>query len=421
MSQKGQAAWAAKLGLAALLLAAPGLAGAAPASAAQPAAGEAFQLVALGDSITAGFEPKVDYAKELPYGYADRLYEQSLLHGRASLSNYGIVGLKTEGLKAFAQAVAAGQAIAGEAIQAGLPDYRADEFGRKAAGIRAELAGADAVAVTIGGNDVSSLLNDAASMTDEALSAKVAELLAQYNANVTAALDALLTVNPSLRVFIADQYQPVPMLGGKDLYAKLNQATAAFTANLDQLAAGYKAKGSNVTAVHVADDFAGREGMLTHMVSARDFHPTQAGYGVIAAEFGRAVWGSYAELTAPEAGAPMSIYVSGKALNTPYKPVLKQSVNYVAIQDIVNAVGAKTVWDAKTSTAAIKYGSRTVGVKLGSPTVTVDGAAVPVSSPAYMQKVGAEGKTYVPLATVAQGLGFSVVYSAKLKTVFINP
>lgn len=296
MNSKRQAAWAAKLGLAALLLAAPGVAGAAAASAAPPAAAAEFQLVALGDSITAGFEPNVDYAKQQPYGYADRLYEQSLLHGRASLANYGLVGLKSEGLKAFAQAVAAGQPIAGEAIQSGLPDYRADEFGQKASEIRAELAGADAVAVTIGGNDVSSLLNDAASMTDEALEAKVAELLGQYSLNVSASIDALLSVNPSLRLYIADQYQPVPMLAGKDLYAKLNKATAAFTANLDALAAGYKAKGANVTAVHVADDFAGREGMLTHMVSARDFHPTQAGYAVIAGEFGRAVWGSYTGL-----------------------------------------------------------------------------------------------------------------------------
>ncbi|MCM3747627.1 stalk domain-containing protein [Paenibacillus pasadenensis] len=413
--------WASRLCLAlAVLLALGGGSGAAVAAAPQAAADE-FKLVTLGDSITAGFEPGVDYSKAQPYGYADRLYEQGLLHGRTSLSNYGIVGLKTSGLKVFSEAAAAGKGVTGAEIQENLPDPRADVLGASAAALRAELAEADAVVITIGGNDFSPLLTKAAELTEDQLKAEVAALLTQYNTNVTASVDALLSVNPALRIIIADQYQPVPVLGGKDLYNKLNLATAAFTANLDTLAASYAAKGSSVEAAHVAKEFVGREGMLTYMVSKRDFHPNQSGYAVIAAVFGKVLWGAYTELAAPAAGAPMNIYVGGKLLNTPYKPVLKNDVNYVAIQDIVNAVGAKTVWDSKTSTANIKYGTRTVGVRIGSPTVTVDGIAVPVSSPAYMQKIGKEGKTYVPLATVAEGLGFSVEYKGKLKSVFINP
>lgn len=413
--------WVSRLCLALAVVLAVG-SGSGAAFAAEPQNGaEEYKLVALGDSITAGFEPGVDYSKAQPYGYADRLYEQGLLHGRTSLSNYGIVGLQTTGLKTFAEAVAAGKAITGTEIQPNLPDPRADALGVSAATLRAELAEADAVVITIGGNDFSPLLTKAAELTEDQLKAEVAALLTQYNANVAAAVDALLSVNPALRIVIADQYQPVPVLGGKDLYNKLNMATAAFTANVDAFVAAYAAKGSKVEAAHVAKEFTGREGMLTYMVSKRDFHPNQSGYAVIASVFGKVLWGSYTDLAAPAAGAPMNIYVGGKLLNTPYKPVLKNSVNYVAIQDIVNAVGAKTVWDGKTSTANIKFGTRTVGVRIGAPTVTVDGAAVPVSSPAYMQKVGKEGKTYVPLATVAGGLGFSVEYRANLKSVFINP
>ncbi|OXM14196.1 stalk domain-containing protein [Paenibacillus herberti] len=413
-------AWISRLCLSLAVLLALG-SGTGAAFAAEPEeAVDEFKLVALGDSISAGYEPGAD-VNTVPYGYVDRLYEQALLHGRASVSNYGIVGLKSVGLKAFTEGAAAGKSLTGEEIQASLPDPRANAFGAATAQLRAELATADAAAITIGGNDVAPLLTSASSLTDDQLNTQVAAMLEQYNLNVTASIDALLAINPALRIVIADQYQPAPVLAGKDLYDKLNKATAAFTAKLDALAATYVAKGVKVEAVHVAKQFSGRESMLTYMVSKRDFHPTQAGYAVIAAAFGNVLWGSYSELAAPAAGAPMSIYVGGKQLNTPYKPVLKNSVNYVAIQDIVNAVGATTVWDSKTSTANIKFGIRTVGVKLGATTVMVDGAAVKVSSPAYMQKVGKEGKTYVPLATVAGGLGFSVVYSSKLKTVFINP
>ncbi|GJM76153.1 hypothetical protein HMSSN036_83690 [Paenibacillus macerans] len=51
------------------------------------------------------------------------------------------------------------------------------------------------------------------------------------------------------------------------------------------------------------------------------------------------------------------------------------------------------------------YGKRNFGV---------DGA------PAFLQTIGGEHKTYVPLTLLAQGLGLDVQYSAKMKTVFVN-
>ncbi|CDN44631.1 stalk domain-containing protein [Paenibacillus sp. P22] len=416
LSLKGRLAFA----LAFLLLFGGGAGAAYGAeTAAQP---DDYHIVALGDSITVGYEPKVEYTvASPPYGYAERLYEQALLHGRASLSNYGIAGLKSSGLKAFVSAIGSGAPITADAIQPSLPDPRTNEFGAAAAKIRQELASADLVAITVGGNDVSALLTSASALSDADLAAQVASLLSEYTGNMTAVLDVLHEINPHASVVIADQYQPLPVIGGKELYAKLTSATDAFTANLDKLAAGYSAKGADVKVAHVAKEFVGREGVLTHMVKDRDFHPTQEGYAVIASTFAAAVWGANIDLAAPAAGSPMNIYAVGKKLDTPYKPVLKKGVNYIAIQDIVQAVGAKTVWDAKTSTANIKYGSLTVGVKIGASTVTVNGVAVPVDSPAYLQQVGKESKTYVPLATVAKGLGFGVTYIAHLKTVFINP
>ncbi|MGV2885521.1 stalk domain-containing protein [Paenibacillus taichungensis] len=377
-----------------------------------------FRLVTLGDSITVGYEPNL---KELPYGYVERLQEQGLLHGRTQVDNYGIAGLKSSGLKNFADAIKEGKALTSEAIQPNLPDPRAAQVGANIAAIRESVAGANLVAITIGGNDVSELLGSADKLSDAELEAKVKELLSSYTANVSAVINDIHEVNPNAKIVIADQYQPMPEVAGKALYAKLMEASQGFTATIDGIATEFSAKGIDVKVAHVAKEFVGGEGTMTHMIKDRDFHPNQFGYEAIAKVFAETIWGDYTKLTAPAAGQPMNIIVSGKTLDTPYKPINRNGKNFVAIQDIVNAVGATTVWDNKTSTATITYGDRKVAVKIGATAVQVNGASVAVDTPAFLNKVGTESKTYVPLAMVAEGLGFDVQYVAKLKTVFVNP
>ncbi|KGP79259.1 MULTISPECIES: stalk domain-containing protein [unclassified Paenibacillus] len=377
-----------------------------------------FRIVTLGDSITVGYEPNL---KELPYGYVERLQEQGLLHGRTQVDNYGIAGLKSSGLKNFADAIKEGKALTSEAIQPSLPDPRAAQVGANIAAIKESVAGANLVAITIGGNDVSELLGTADKLSDAELEAKVKELLSSYTANVSAVINDIHEINPNAKIIIADQYQPMPEVAGKELYAKLMEASQGFTKTIDGIATEYSAKGIDVKVAHVAKEFIGGEGTMTHMIKDRDFHPNQFGYEAIAKVFAETIWGDYTKLTAPASGEPMNIIVSGKTLNTPYKPIIRNGKNFVAIQDIVNAVGATTVWDNKTSTATITYGDRKVAVKIGATAVQVNGASLAVDTPAFLNKVGNESKTYVPLAMVAEGLGFDVQYVAKLKTVFVNP
>lgn len=377
-----------------------------------------FRLVTLGDSITVGYEPNL---KELPYGYVERLQEQGLLHGRTQVDNYGIAGLKSSGLKNFADAIKEGKALTSEAIQPSLPDPRAAQVGANIAAIRESVAGANLVAITIGGNDVSELLGSADKLSDAELEAKVKGLLSSYTANVSAVINDIHEINPNAKIVIADQYQPMPEVAGKALYAKLMEASQGFTATIDGIATEFSAKGIDVKVAHVAKEFIGGEGTMTHMIKDRDFHPNQFGYEAIAKVFAETIWGDYTKLTAPAAGQPMNIIVSGKTLDTPYKPINRNGKNFVAIQDIVNAVGATTVWDNKTSTATITYGDRKVAVKIGATAFQVNGASVAVDTPAFLNKVGTESKTYVPVAMVAEGLGFDVQYVAKLKTVFVNP
>jgi hypothetical protein len=117
----------------------------------------------------------------------------------------------------------------------------------------------------------------------------------------------------------------------------------------------------------------------------------------------------------------MSIVVKGVELNTPNKPILKNGQNFLALKDILNAVGANGKWYNKTSSATIEYGGRTVVITIGSKFIKVNGQNVAIDTPAFLQKVGKEDKTYLPLAALATGLGFDVNYSSKLRTAFINP
>ncbi|PYE43818.1 copper amine oxidase [Paenibacillus barcinonensis] len=377
-----------------------------------------FRIVTLGDSITVGYEPKMT---TMPYGYVERLQEQGLLHGRTQVDNFGIAGLQTSGLKNFTDAIKENKALTAEAIQPNLPDPRASEIGANMTAIRDRVGKADLIAMTIGGNDVSELLGTANTLSDQELQEKAKELLTTYTTNVTAIINDIHAINPSARIVIADQYQPMPEVAGKALYTKLMQTSESFTQTIDGIAAQFTAQGVDVKVAHVAKEFVGGEGTMTHMIKDRDFHPNQLGYAAIAEVFAKTIWGDYTKLSAPEAGQPMNIIVSGTMLNTPYKPIIRNGKNFVAIQDIVNAVGAKTVWDNKTSTATITYGDRKVAVKMGAKSVIVNGAAVAVDTPAFLNKVGKESKTYVPVAMVAEGLGFDVQYVAKLKTVFVNP
>ncbi|MFU1796125.1 stalk domain-containing protein [Paenibacillus azoreducens] len=395
------------------------------AASAAPAANDAgdkqpYRIVALGDSLTVGYEPGKSET-DLPYGFVDRLQEQALLHGRAETVNVGIAGLKSAGLLNFVEAVKKGEAITADEIQPKLPDPRTPQIGAAAAETKADLGKADMITITIGGNDMSELLSTAGKMSEADLQTSLEQMFKLYADNMGVIVTDLHELNPNALIVVADQYQPMPEIADGALYPKLEKAAEAFTGVIDKMAAGFVEKGIQVKVAHVAKEFVGGEGTMTHIIKDRDIHPNQLGYETMAKVFSNVIWGSYTKLVAHETGAPMGVIVKGKELDTPYKPVIRQNMNFVAIQDIVNAIGAKSKWDNKTSSATITYEGHTVVITIGSKTVQVDGKPVPVEAAAFLNKVGNESKTYVPLAALASGLGLDVQYVSKLRAVFINP
>ncbi|CAM3059902.1 stalk domain-containing protein [Paenibacillus sediminis] len=389
------------------------------------AAGESlpsiYHIVALGDSLTAGYEPTMkDQKNPVPYGYVERLYEQGLFHGRTTFVNYGILGLKTEGLKNYIHAVKEGTSITSDGIQPGLPDPRIAQFAGGTAQTKVDLESASVITITIGGNDLSEIVEEAANLTDEQLQARVDELLIAYTNNVQSIINDIKELNGEANIVIADQYQPVPAIANKALYPKLMKVSDRFTETVDKVALEAVAKGIHVKVAHIAKEFAGNEIMYTYILQ-KDIHPRQSGYEAMAKVFAGVIWGEYRQVAVQGPNNTISVVVKGKELNTPYKPVLRQNTTYVAIKDIVDAMGATSKWDNHTLTATITYGDRVVSIPIGKSSITVNGQSVPVDVPAFLNMVGKESKTYVPVALLAKGLGFDVQFSNQLKTAFVNP
>ncbi|MEK3732104.1 GDSL-type esterase/lipase family protein [Paenibacillus sp. FSL M8-0334] len=406
----------------AMLLAATWLGpGAASVSAnTQLAQQHTYRIIALGDSLTVGYEPGMQPGSR-PYGFVERVHEQALYHGRTEVVNLGIGGLKTGGLRNYVRAISEGRTIRAEEIQPGLAqiDPRAQQIGAGAAQLKPVLVQADLITVTIGGNDLIELVHTASDLSEAELTARLQEMFRLYRENVTAVLTQLHALNPDALIVLADQYNPVPKIAGEATYVQLVEATREFTRMIDEMAAEFGERGVKIKVAHVAQEFVGSELTMTHILK-EDIHPNQYGYETIAKAFARTIWGSYKLSPVPESGQPMRIVVKGEDLITPYQPIMRSNRNYVAIQDIVNAIGAATKWDNKTSSATITYGDQTVVVKIGANTIKVNGADVPIEAPAFLHKVGKEDKTYVPLAAIATGLGLDVQYVAKLRTAFIN-
>lgn len=375
-------------------------------------------IVALGDSITAGYEPGMA-ENAVPYGYVDRLKEQALFHGRAEVVNYGILGLKTSGLFNYVTAIKEGKAIAAGDIQEGLRDPRLPEFASGVPNAKTKLEQADVITITIGGNDVSALLTEAKGLTNDELKAKAAELLNTYKSNVQQVVSILTEINPNAQIVLADQYQPVPKVAGAALYEELTKVSGSFTSTVDEMVSQFNADGKKVKAAHVAETFVGKELSLTHIFN-EDVHPNQSGYEAIAKVMSQNIWGSYQETAAKSGQTPISIVVKGKELSTPYAPVVKNGQTFVALKDITDAIGGQSRWDSKAGTATITYAGRTVAIPVGAKQITADGIKVDTAAPAFLHKVGKEQKTYVPLALLATGLGLDVQFSPKLKTAFIN-
>ncbi|MDQ0115209.1 stalk domain-containing protein [Paenibacillus harenae] len=389
---------------------------------------DAYRIVAIGDSVTAGYELGFT-EKSVPYGFVEQVYEQSLFHGnRTEIANYGVIGLKTNGLKRWLEAAAGGSdAVEASDVQEGLPDPRTDQLFAGTKQLRESLAQADLIVMTIGGNDFLTVVRQDGK-TEAA--AELKTVLENYKTDLLATLRLIHRLNPGAEVVIADQYLPVPTpykIGNTTIYSfdeDIRQLLLDGVKQIQEILAGSAEllgnEGLKIKIAGIADGFAGNELGFTSIAKG-DIHPNRLGYTVIAKAFTNAIWGDYRTVKPRAAGIPLSIIVKGTELSTPNEPLLMKGRTYVALRDIIDGFGAKLDWNAKGQIATIKLQDRTVDIQIGATTIKVNGKTLKLNAdPAFIYKKNGAGKTYVPLAALTEGLGFQVVYRDTLKTIFIN-
>ncbi|WP_205672417.1 stalk domain-containing protein, partial [Ammoniphilus sp. YIM 78166] len=362
-------------------------------------------LVALGDSLTVGYEPGgAPY-----YGIIDRLYEQALYRGRAEFHNFGINGLTSGGLRELLQSVSIGGEAPRNIRQVGVGATPTPEAFQQA------LKTANIITITIGGNDFIRLPLEIQGKTDKLAGEVIDARIQEYEENLESVLQMLYDINPGAAIYVADQYQPYPPVDVQ-LYRKLGEATERFTQTLDQLVKTRQEKGHNVYPVYVAQPFVGKEISLTH-ITRLDIHPNQAGYGKMAEAFGMAIWGELYPAPLKAENKPLSILVKGKEVDSPHKPILIEGRTFIPLREYTEALGAEVEWDPQTKSAIVKYQSRVVGFQIGWDQAKVGNVTVPLTGAVRNH----HGKTYVPLRAMAEGLGFDVQYVERSKIVFINP
>ncbi|GGD76280.1 stalk domain-containing protein [Paenibacillus nasutitermitis] len=396
-------------------------------TAADPALSAPLRIAAVGDSLTAGYENGLA-ENAVPYGYADRVYEQALYHGAAEFKNFGVLGLKSEGLRKWLEAAQSGTGATADDIQPGISKYRfAPETLAKSAELRMTLEQADLIVMTIGGNDFLPLFDEIKQrvMSPDDIQAWIDTMLESYKQSLEGALTAALGINPGAQLVFADQYLPVPKPSTlnkaitDEQYAVLQGAVKKLRELDEAVAANFRTQGYKVTTVDVSEPFMGKELAYTSILQG-DIHPKQAGYEQMGKAFAKGIWGEYRELAPLPADVPLNIVINGGALSGSNKPILKNDTTFLPMRDIANALKAQLAWDAKTKTATIQANNKVVAFTIGAKTMKVDGIPVPLETPPYLQQNGKNSFTYLPLAALSRGLGYQVVYRKPLQAAFIN-
>ncbi|XID92822.1 stalk domain-containing protein [Paenibacillaceae bacterium WGS1546] len=387
-----------------------------------------YRIVALGDSVSVGYEPTeaIRSGKEAPYGYVDRLYEQALFRERATLSNYAILGLTTAGLTNLLQGAIDGTPLASADLQDAF-DARAvphvDDVAKRTKELAADLAEADLVVLTVGGNDFSHLVKAVNGQPAPSARQIIQDAFQKTMNNYTEDLDKMMTrlheLAPQARIVLADQY--LPLFKGHDLYPLLLEKVEELANHLDLFAGTMNEKGITLEIARVGEKFAGKESAYTYFNAwdGYDIHPKQAGYEAMAQAFAEAIWPDGYRKPSPRAdGAPLTIVINGK--EPPSKPVVVNNTTFLALRDVADAVGATLNWHQATKTAVFKKDGKEVIVAVGAETIVVNGETRPLATPAYFQQDGKLLKTYVPLAVISEGLDYQVVFRKPIMTAFIN-
>lgn len=100
-------------------------------------------------------------------------------------------------------------------------------------------------------------------------------------------------------------------------------------------------------------------------------------------------------------------------------PVIKNSRTMLPVRFVAEAFGAKVGWDGATSTVTLEgTDGRTVSIKIGASSLTLNGESVALDSPAYIDP--ASNRTYLPVRAVAEALGATVFWNGDISMAMLT-
>lgn len=396
-----------------------------------------LNIVVLGDSLAVGYEHGFTEQSK-PYGFGEQLYEQALFHGyRASYANYGVLGLRSEGLLLWLEAVKEQRTIKPASVQLGLKDPRVDTLIGDTTKLHEDITNADLIVLSIGGNDFLQILTQLdlskewsswSEADRQQLNNQLAATTTSYEQQLTSILSILSELNADVMIATQNQYLPLPKISingtesylgvDRNLAQLLVEARTTLNDSFTKVIADFTKKGIAIDYIDASSTIEANALGLTS-ISAMDIHPNAQGYKKLAEQYSRLIWDDYLQVQPRKDDVPLSVVVNGKEVISSYPTKLINGRTYLVLSDITNAMGAKLGWSNKTQTATVTIGDRVVELTIGSSTYKVNGQSYTLNAePAFLDK--ALNKTYVPVAALSEGLDFFVEYRASTKTVYVN-
>lgn len=394
-----------------------------------------YTIVALGDSITAGFEPDRELGFDT-YGFVERLEEQGWFHNETKAINLGVVGLTSNGLLNYVTALQTGKAVTAEYIQANLNDDRIVELAKGISTNRQKLIDADVITITIGGNDLVQVITRLKLSNLTQFKSDVNAAIAAYKQNLQKIIETIYAINPTAKIVVADQYQPIPQKTVGFLYPFLQDSMKQFSESTETVASQFRKNNRQVQVVHLANLFKGKESVYTHIDTHRDIHPNQEGYQLIAKEISSLIWGNYLDTAGSKGKSPLAIVFRGHELKlTPVlSPLFANGVIYVPVSELINGLGGSVGWKNTTKSISIQFEGKELlqEVTTMERTNHIEEQAYALLIDSKNSKQGNQGEqgrqvkqvkqgaiTYISLQWITEQLGLKMKYSDHMKTVFI--
>ena len=209
------------------------------------------------------------------------------------------------------------------------------------------------------------------------------------------------------RAEFVDEYKDHGFAGGAVAGGNDMGAIAGFFASLDMATV--------LTAHEFFARYAGLEFELTWATSGQNVRDASGGRFFIVSAYH--LTGNAATQAAPP-GAPM-IRIDGEPLRIApgeQGPAIVAGRTLVPLRAVMEALGFEVGWDSRTRTAALRKQGYEVSVAIGSGSMSVNGAEVPIDAPARIMA----NRTMVPLRAISEAAGMDVGWDGQNRVVDIR-